>query len=99
MKKIFLLLSISGLTVISKAQSVGIGTTTPNSKAALDISSTTQGVLIPRMTTTERNAILFPPDGLLIFNTTTKMLNQRQDGVWKAMINNYSWEGGGTGKM
>ena len=53
----------ASLTVDS---SVGIGTSSPDNSAILDISSTTQGVLIPRMTTTERDAILFPVTGLQI---------------------------------
>lgn len=52
---------------------VGIGTKTPAS--ILDITSTTSGLLIPRLTTTERNAIASPPNGLQIYNTTTSELN------------------------
>ena len=47
--------------------SAGIGTVAPNAKAALEVVSTTQGVLLPRMTTAQRNAILTPPLGLLIY--------------------------------
>ncbi len=50
-------------------QSVGIGTTTPSTSAILDINSTSGGVLIPRMTTAQRNAIPNPANGLIIFNT------------------------------
>jgi hypothetical protein len=39
------------------AQNVGIGTTTPNASAQLDITSTTRGMLAPRMTTAQRTAI------------------------------------------
>lgn len=48
----------------------GIGTTTPNSSSLLDIVSTTKGILIPRMTLAQRNAITTPATGLLIFQTT-----------------------------
>ncbi|MEP6646708.1 MAG: DUF1566 domain-containing protein [Saprospiraceae bacterium] len=48
---------------------VGIGTTTPDSKAALDITSTTQGLLPPRMNVTQRDAISGPPQGLMIYCT------------------------------
>jgi len=48
---------------------VGIGTNAPNAKAQLDISSTTSGVLIPRMTQAQCNAIISPPNGLLIYQT------------------------------
>ncbi|HEX2629180.1 MAG TPA: kelch repeat-containing protein, partial [Chitinophagaceae bacterium] len=50
------------------AQSVGIGTDTPHQSAALDISSTNKGVLIPRLTTVQRNAIANPAKGLQILN-------------------------------
>ena len=48
---------------------VGIGTATPNSAAALDINSTSKGLLMPRLTTTQRDAIS-PVAGLVIYNTT-----------------------------
>ncbi len=47
--------------------SVGIGTATPYSASVLDINSTTQGILIPRMTTINKNAIINPITGLMIF--------------------------------
>lgn len=78
------------------AQNVGIGTTTPNSSALLDITSTTKGLLMPRMTTAQRNAIVSPADGLLIYNTTTDELNQRQHGAWKTVINSDYWFRGGN---
>lgn len=95
--KLFLLLTF--FSVELSAQSVGIGTTTPNTSAALHINSTTKGLLIPRMSTTERNAITTPAEGLLIYNLTTNELNQRQNGAWKILINNDSWTGGGSGQM
>ncbi|WP_405415206.1 hypothetical protein [Maribacter sp. Asnod1-A12] len=51
------------------SQSVGINTLTPDPSAALDIQSTTGGLLIPRMTETEILALVSPPDGLMIYNT------------------------------
>ncbi len=51
------------------------------------------------MTTAQRNAIASPSDGLLIYNTETNTLNQRQNGSWKFMLNNDYWVGGGSGQM
>lgn len=73
MKKLmnlFLLATALTAAAASMAQAVGIGTNTPNPAAQLDISSTNKGLLIPRLTDAERNAIVSPVQGLLIFNTS-----------------------------
>ncbi len=51
----------------------GIGTTTPNTSAALDITSTTQGMLVPRMTKNQRDAIASPATGLMIYQTNNTL--------------------------
>ena len=66
MKHFFTLLAAVLLTAITSAQ-VGIGTTTPDASSALDITSTTGGLLVPRMTAAERDAITSPAQGLIIF--------------------------------
>lgn len=48
---------------------VGIGTNSPNASAQLDISSTSKGLLMPRMTGAQRSAISAPATGLLVFQT------------------------------
>ena len=48
---------------------VGIGTSTPATSAILDITSTTKGLLLPRMTKTQRDAISSPVAGLAIYQT------------------------------
>ncbi|MBL4753479.1 MAG: hypothetical protein JKY52_07800, partial [Flavobacteriales bacterium] len=48
---------------------VGIGTTTPDASAILDLTSTTKGVLISRVTQVQRSAIASPATGLLVFQT------------------------------
>ncbi|MDA9290018.1 fibronectin type III domain-containing protein [Polaribacter sp.] len=68
MKHFFTLLAAVVLTASTYAQ-VGIGTTTPDASSALDITSTTKGLLIPRMTTAQRNLISSPVTGLMIHNT------------------------------
>jgi hypothetical protein len=50
---------------------VGIGTTSPNNNAILDLVSTSKGLLLPRLTDAQRNAIASPTEGLLIYNTST----------------------------
>jgi hypothetical protein len=68
MKQIFTLLAAVLLTATTYAQ-VGIGTTTPDASSALDITSTTKGFLIPRMTNVQRQAISNPAAGLQVFVT------------------------------
>jgi len=63
----------------------GIGTTTPAASALLDMTSTTRGFLPPRMSTTARNAIASPADGLVIYNISEGRLNVRENGVWNSM--------------
>ncbi len=52
---------------IARSQNVGIGTAIPNPSAKLDITSTTSGLLIPRMTSAQRAAITSPATGLLVY--------------------------------
>ena len=68
MKQIFTLLAAVVLTATTYAQ-VGVGTTTPDASSALDITSTTKGLLIPRMTAAQRDAISSPAIGLMIYQT------------------------------
>ena len=54
---------------ISNTGNVGIGTTSPNASALLDVSSTTRGFLPPRMTGAQAEAIGYPAAGLLVYST------------------------------
>lgn len=64
---------------------VGIGITDPDASAMLDIQSNSKGVLIPRMLTSERTAILSPANGLLVFDTDTKSFWFRDVSSWKEL--------------
>ncbi|MCD6594684.1 hypothetical protein J7L68_03305, partial [bacterium] len=64
---------------------VGIGTTTPNASAKVEISSTTQGVLFPRMTCVQRSAISSPPEGLIVYNTTSHQFDYYNGSDWMAL--------------
>jgi hypothetical protein len=52
-----------------------------NSSVAFEIKSTTKAMVLPRMTTTERNA-LTPIAGMVIFNTTTSTMEVYDGGTW-----------------
>lgn len=53
------------------AAQVGVGTTTPDASSVFHVESTDKGVLIPRLTTAQINAIVNPANGLMVFNTDT----------------------------
>ena len=67
MRKITLI-TLLMITVLGYAQ-IGINTNTPDISSAFEIESTTGGILIPRMKETQRNAILSPAVGLMIYQT------------------------------
>jgi hypothetical protein len=67
---------------IDSSGNVGIGTLSPNAAARLDVTSTTSGFLPPRMTEAQRDLIATPPDGLMLYNTTTNKLQVRAAGAW-----------------
>lgn len=75
---------------IDNAGNVGIGTTSPSASSLLDMSSTSKGLLIPRMNSAQRTAIVSPANGLLVYDNTT-------NGFW--YYNGSSWTsmaGGGS---
>lgn len=73
MKQLYLALPALLLAAATHAQttpgSVGIGTSTPDPQAALDISSADKGLLIPRLTEAQRTAMSAVPVGLMVFQT------------------------------
>lgn len=76
---------------IANGGSVGIGITVPNTKAILDIGSTTKGVLFPRMTTSQKFAIATPPNGLMVYDIDKNELHQYDGTTWSAMLNGNYW--------
>lgn len=71
---LFVLLNCSAL--LGQTSNVGIGTTTPNSSALLELSTTSKGLLIPRMTQAQRDLITTPATGLLIYATDSVSPNR-----------------------
>ncbi len=82
MKKALLLIIISLTTLAGQSQNVGIGTTTPQASAQLDVTSSTKGFLPPRMTTLQRNAISAKAAGLMIYNTSTSCVEVYNGSNW-----------------
>lgn len=66
----------TGTDFVSKDNgAVGIGTASPHASAILDLTSTTRGVLPPRMTNSQKNAIASPATGLVVFCTDCNNCN------------------------
>ena len=77
MRKNYPLLLLTVFVLFSTAiygQSIGIGTSSPNSSAQLDISSSSRGLLIPRMDSNAVKAIVSPAAGLMVFDSSRKQL-------------------------
>jgi len=74
--------TIGNSQLFDNGTSVGIGTITPDASSILDLTSTSKGFLSPRMTTTERDAISAPVNGLFIYNTTTSFFNYWNGSSW-----------------
>lgn len=81
---ITLIIVFSALAEKAYSQSnVGIGTSSPDASAILELNSTNQGLLIPRVTTANRPAP--PVNGLIIFNTTLGQF-ELYDGDWEPIV-------------
>jgi uncharacterized protein (TIGR02145 family) len=83
-KTIFTLFTLGFLGASSTYAQVGIGTQTPDASAILELESTEKGFLPPRMTTTERDAIINPEEGLTIYNKDFKCLDTYNGMRWVA---------------
>ncbi|MFM7005949.1 MAG: hypothetical protein ACKOWX_01715 [Flavobacteriales bacterium] len=71
-------------TLTNNNSQIGIGTNTVNNSAVLQIESTTQGILLPSMSATQRQAITNPAQGLLVFQNTTPVAFFYYDGtIWQ----------------
>ena len=82
--------NISGLKVFKDDlvldNNLSIGISVPDGSAIVDITSTTKGLLPPRLTETQRDAIPSPAAGLVIFNSTTNKYNFFTGIAWKQFV-------------
>ena len=78
----YILFTFLIVTAFNTNAQVGVGTNSPDTSSMLDVQSTTKGFLAPRMTTTERDAIIDPTIGLQIYNITTKTIDSYNGSTW-----------------
>jgi hypothetical protein len=98
MNKIVFLLLLFGHQAL-RAQSVGIQTSSPDPSAALDVSSTQSGVLVPRMNALQMQAIPTPATGLLVFNTDNTQFFYFDGAAWQSISSSSSVPSAAPGTM
>jgi len=90
--KLIILFTLFNALNEMRAQSVGINNPTPNATSILDITSTNKGLLVPRMTSAQRNAIVTPATGLLVYDTTLNLFYYFDGTIWQPlMVANLAW--------
>ncbi|MHA8078560.1 beta strand repeat-containing protein [Aquirufa antheringensis] len=85
----------AGGSTIAGSLVVG-GTSATGTSAALEVKSTTQGLLLPRLTTAQRDAIVNPIEGLVLFNTSIGKFQGYTSNASSAVFSNTSYNGGGS---
>ena len=101
MKNLFLFILLSCIVFNCRSQqAVSINTTgtAANSSAILDVSSTTKGMLIPRMDSTQRKAILNTAVGLMVFDNSTNSFWFYQASGWTELqsVSTNPWQKNGS---
>ncbi len=100
MKKVLITILLSGLLItLSNAQNIAItddNAYTANPSAMLDVKSLTKGLLVPRMTTIQRNAITSPATGLLVFDTNTNEFFYYTGTAWTNLSYGQLWSRNGS---
>ncbi len=86
----FMLIPFFGFGVNVSFAQIGIGTTSANTASALDVTSTSKGLLYPRMTNTQMLAISSPANGLMVFNTDAGALYYYNGTSWLSKENKVS---------
>jgi hypothetical protein len=94
---LFILLILTGNSIYSQTAVISDDVSyTGNNSAALDIKSTTKGVLIPRVTQAQRTSISSPAQGLLVYQTDGTAGFYYYNGAWTAMGGSSSADGSET---
>jgi len=78
--------SVEVMRIYDTNKNVGIGTAAPVACAKLEIASTSQGFLLPRMTTAEKNAIGSPTEGLIVYDISLDKACLFTAGAWATIV-------------
>lgn len=82
-QRALLLLSLAGSSTLVQAQlKIGDNPTSIQKSSILELESTRQGLLLPRLSDTAAINLLTPPDGMIIFLSSDKSLRLRSNGSW-----------------
>lgn len=77
--------AVGASTLLSdNSSTISIGNSSPSASARLQVDSTVSGFLPPRMTTTQRNAISSPAEGLCVYDSTLHKLYVYDGTIWNA---------------
>ncbi|HTB99316.1 MAG TPA: Ig domain-containing protein [Ferruginibacter sp.] len=79
------------MRVQGRTSSVGIGTTQNNPSALLDLTSISQGFLMPRLTTTQKTAIATPAAGLQVYDSTLHQVFYYNGSSWVGLASSSGW--------
>jgi len=85
-KLVLLFVFLLGTAMMATAQlKIGDNTTTIQKSSILELESTRQGLLLPRLNDTAAINALTPPDGMIIYLTADNSLRIRSNGSWKKL--------------
>lgn len=83
MKHFFILICFSFVVTAHAQVAINSSGSNPHNSAMLDINATNKGLLIPRLTTAQRNAIASPAAGLLVFDTDRSAIYMCDGQSWR----------------
>ena len=87
-----------GQNIYSQGISINADGSSADPSAMLDIQSNSKGILVPRLTTSQRTGIANPANGLLVFDNSTQSFWFYHSGSWKQMVDatGNMWESAGN---
>ena len=84
-KLAFILVLCAGYTLQAQGVRIGTGGGSPDPSAGLEVDFTDKGLLLPRLTTTQRNSIANPAVGLVIYNTSNQCVESYFQAGWRSL--------------